>query len=100
MDKSELMYSEYGYFESVKCEKCINYVTRMCGNRAIHKCLAFGDTRSHLSNWSGKNDACGLFGTLYDGKKPPMITKMKYKNNKGGGKRGKISKYKADRQHK
>lgn len=95
MDKTELMYSEYGYFDSVKCGKCVNFVTRFYGGKVTHKCLAFGDTCSHLSNWNGKNDACGLFGTPYDGNKPPMITKMKYKKrkkDKGGGKHGKADK--------
>lgn len=50
------------------CGECKNLVTLRKGSKMIYKCLAYGKTDGHETDWKNTSIACKLFGQT-----PPSV---------------------------
>lgn len=74
MIKINAMHAHHGVCSEQQCKNCCNYITYRYRDRTMRKCVAYGDTRSQSTDWTGKYMACGLFGKPFDGDNQlPMI---------------------------
>lgn len=62
-DKRKLpaMHEVYGKRPDRKCRHCCNLISHRKGRDHVHKCKAYGDTYSGLTDWGLNFMACGLF---------------------------------------
>ena len=73
--KADLMYREFGRSPGNKCKTCSNFVHGQYHTRYLSKCAVYGLTHSEASDWSGRNEACGMYNREWAGN--PIIHLVK-----------------------
>ena len=64
--KIDLMHREFGVSPGNKCKTCSNFWRGRYHDRMYSKCAVYGMTHSEASDWSGRYDACGLYGREWE----------------------------------
>ncbi|MEG2571185.1 MAG: hypothetical protein RSA70_07100, partial [Clostridia bacterium] len=82
--KLDAMHDEYGW-STKPCGDCCNLERRQCGNTAVFKCAAYGNTGSNATDWKANQLGCGLHGTRFAGIRPrrrPLFDALRSANKR------------------
>lgn len=76
--KIHAMHEAHGKTEGRTCSMCCNFEAYRHHGKRYRKCAAYGLTHSEATDWAGRYEACGLYGTPFEElHRRPMIEVMK-----------------------
>lgn len=67
MDKISTMQRYFERDSTHKCRECINFHHYRYHDKMYSKCKVYGLSHAPQTDWSGRDEVCGMFGRDYDG---------------------------------